>query len=99
MASAVPSQKIYAHIAPNGTSIVPAADDFADSIRQAVQTEQVLSFGAGGEIFATEIELQAQSATFKLNTPQGVRQVNLPFAGGIMFKMQLLRQLCFSDWY
>jgi UDP-N-acetylmuramoyl-tripeptide--D-alanyl-D-alanine ligase len=73
--------EIYAHIAPNGTSIVPAADDFADSIRQAVQTEQVLSFGAGGEIFATEIELQAQSATFKLNTPQGVRQVNLPFAG------------------
>ena len=38
--------EIYAHIAPNGTSIVPAADDFADSIRQAVQTEQVLSFGA-----------------------------------------------------
>ncbi len=42
MASAVLSLEIYAHIAPNGTSIVPAADDFADSIRQAVQTEKVL---------------------------------------------------------
>ena len=73
--------EIYAHIAPTGTSIVPAADDFADTIRQAVQTEQVLSFGDKGDVFATEIELHPQSSTFTLNTPQGVRQVDLPFAG------------------
>ncbi|NNH78448.1 UDP-N-acetylmuramoyl-tripeptide--D-alanyl-D-alanine ligase [Acinetobacter sp. ANC 5380] len=73
--------EIYAHIAKTGTSIVPAADDFADRIREAVQTEQVLSFGDKGDVFATEIELHPQSSTFTLNTPQGVRQVNLPFAG------------------
>jgi UDP-N-acetylmuramoyl-tripeptide--D-alanyl-D-alanine ligase len=73
--------EIYAHIAKTGTSIVPAADDFAEPIRQAVQTEQVLSFGDNGDVFATEIELHPQSSTFTLNTPQGVRQVDLPFAG------------------
>lgn len=73
--------EIYAHIAPNGTSIVPAQDDFSDSIRQAVRTKQVLSFGQGGDVFATDIQLHAQSATFMLNTPQGSKAVNLPFAG------------------
>ncbi|MGE8557174.1 MAG: UDP-N-acetylmuramoyl-tripeptide--D-alanyl-D-alanine ligase [Acinetobacter sp.] len=73
--------EIYRHIDKAGTSIVPAADDFADTIRQAVQTEKVLSFGPGGDVFATDIELQAQSSRFTLNTPQGMRQINLPFAG------------------
>ena len=73
--------EIYAHIAPSGTSIIPAADDFADYIRQSVKTEQCLSFGEGGDIFATQIALHPQSSTFSLNTPQGVRTVNLPFAG------------------
>ena len=73
--------EIYAHIAQSGTSIVPAADDFADTIRQAVVTEQQLSFGEGGEIFATDVQLHAQSSSFTLNTPQGQREVNLPFAG------------------
>ena len=73
--------EIYAHIAKTGTSIVPTADDFAEPIRQAVQTEQVLSFGENGDVFATKIELHPQSSTFTLNTPQGVRQVDLPFAG------------------
>lgn len=73
--------EIYAHIAATGSSIVPAADDFVDMIRQSVQTAKVLSFGEGGDIFATEIALYPQSSTFSLNTPQGVRTVNLPFAG------------------
>lgn len=73
--------EIYAHIVQTGVSIVPAADDFAEPIRQAVQTEQVLSFGDNGDVFATEIELHPQSSTFTLNTPQGNRQVDLPFAG------------------
>ncbi|TSH77391.1 UDP-N-acetylmuramoyl-tripeptide--D-alanyl-D-alanine ligase [Acinetobacter sp. RF15A] len=71
--------EIYAHISE--TSIVPAADDYAETIRQAVSTKQVLSFGAGGEVYASEIELQSQSARFVLNTPQGAKVVNLPFAG------------------
>ena len=73
--------EIYAHIAPSGTSIIPAADDFADCIRESVKTEQCLSFGEGGDIFATEIALHPQSSTFSLNAPQGVGSVNLPFAG------------------
>ena len=73
--------EIYAHIDSVGTSIVPAQDDFSDAIRQAVKTEQVLSFGQGGEVFATDVQLQPQSAIFTLNTPQGTRTVNLPFAG------------------
>ncbi|MGE8538944.1 MAG: UDP-N-acetylmuramoyl-tripeptide--D-alanyl-D-alanine ligase, partial [Acinetobacter sp.] len=71
--------EIYAHISE--TSIIPAADDFADSIRTAVKTEQSLSFGAGGDVYATDVELHPQTANFVLNTPQGNRAVNLPFAG------------------
>ena len=61
--------EIYAHIAPSGTSIIPAADDFADCIRQSVKTEQCLSFGEGGDIFATQIALHPQSYIFSLNIP------------------------------
>lgn len=73
--------EIYAHIVPSGTAIVPAEDDFVDAIRQAIKSEQCLSFGAGGDVFATQIELLTQSALFTLNTPKGNCQVNLPFAG------------------
>ncbi len=73
--------EIYTYIDVHGTSIVPAQDDFTDTIREAVQTEKSLSFGENGEVFATDIQLHAQSATFTLNTPQGSRVVNLPFAG------------------
>ena len=71
--------EIYAHIAE--TSIVPAADDYVDTIRQAVKTEKSLSFGQGGDVFATDVQLEPQSATFTLNTPQGNQRVHLPFAG------------------
>ncbi len=73
--------EIYRHIDQTGTSIIPAADDFTDTIRQATQTEHCLSFGDGGEVFATDIQLLAQSAIFTINTPQGSKLVNLPFAG------------------
>lgn len=73
--------EIYGHIVKNGTAIVPAADEFSDTIRSAVQTQQVLSFGEGGDVFATDIELLAQSTRFNLHTPQGLRRVHLPFAG------------------
>ncbi|TCB34652.1 UDP-N-acetylmuramoyl-tripeptide--D-alanyl-D-alanine ligase [Acinetobacter sp. ANC 4910] len=73
--------EIYAHIASSGTAIVPAADDFTDQIRQVVQTEQVVSFGQGGDVYASDIQLEPQSARFNLHTPQGERVVNLPFAG------------------
>lgn len=73
--------EIYAHIDKTGISIVPAQDDFIADIQKAVTTERTLSFGEGGDVFATEIELLAQSAQFTLNTPQGCSTVNLPFAG------------------
>lgn len=71
--------EIYSHISE--TSIVPAADDYAEQIRAAVKTEKTLSFGQGGDVYATDVELHPQSATFTLNTPQGTKTVNLPFAG------------------
>ena len=40
-----------------------------------------MSFGTGGDVFATEIELLPQSANFQLHTPQGSSFVRLPFAG------------------
>ncbi|MDM1344527.1 UDP-N-acetylmuramoyl-tripeptide--D-alanyl-D-alanine ligase [Acinetobacter pseudolwoffii] len=71
--------EIYAHITE--TSIIPAADDFTETIRQAIKTEQSLSFGAGGEVYASDVVLDAQSSTFTLNTPQASKTVQLPFAG------------------
>ncbi|MCJ0830021.1 UDP-N-acetylmuramoyl-tripeptide--D-alanyl-D-alanine ligase [Acinetobacter sp. NIPH1876] len=73
--------EIYAHILPQGTAIVPAQDDFSETIRENAQTHSMLSFGEGGDIFVTDIQLHPQSAQFNLHTPQGVRAVNLPFAG------------------
>lgn len=73
--------EIYAHILPQGTAIVPAQDDFAAKIRENAQAHPILSFGEGGDIFATDIQLYPQSAQFNLHTPQGNRSVNLPFAG------------------
>lgn len=73
--------EIYAHILDHGTAIVPAHDDFSATIRLNAQGHQILSFGEGGDVFATDIVLHPQSAQFNLHTPQGVRAVNLPFAG------------------
>jgi UDP-N-acetylmuramoyl-tripeptide--D-alanyl-D-alanine ligase len=73
--------EIYAHIAKDGTAILPSDDDFTAQIQTAIQNDKVLSFGQGGDIFATDVELHAQATTFTLNTPQGLSQVNLPFAG------------------
>ncbi|WP_130803676.1 UDP-N-acetylmuramoyl-tripeptide--D-alanyl-D-alanine ligase [Acinetobacter ihumii] len=73
--------EIYAHIAKNGVSIIPADDDFTQQIRQAVETARQLSFGEGGDVFATDIQINAQSCQFDLHTSQGTQQINLPFAG------------------
>lgn len=71
--------EIYAHISE--TSIIPVADDFAETIRAAVKTEKSLSFGTNGDVYASDIVLEAQSSSFTLNTPQGSKIVQLPFAG------------------
>ncbi|OBY74251.1 UDP-N-acetylmuramoyl-tripeptide--D-alanyl-D-alanine ligase [Acinetobacter gyllenbergii] len=73
--------EIYVHILPEGIAIVPAQDDFSETIRQNAQAHSSLSFGEGGDVFATEVQLHPQSAQFNLHTPQGMRAVNLPFAG------------------
>ena len=73
--------EIYAHIDTAGISIIPEEDDYKDLIRQSIQTKKSLSFGERGDIFATDVQLYAQSAEFKINTPQGAREVKLPFAG------------------
>ncbi|QER38411.1 UDP-N-acetylmuramoyl-tripeptide--D-alanyl-D-alanine ligase [Acinetobacter suaedae] len=73
--------EIYAHILPDGTAIVPSDDDFTTTIRQNAGNHPILSFGEGGDVYATEIQLNPQSAQFNLHTPEGSRAVNLPFAG------------------
>lgn len=73
--------EIYAHISPAGTAIIPAVDDFSASISNAAQPHTPLSFGQGGDVFATEIVLHAQSSQFNLHTPHAQAQVHLPFAG------------------
>ncbi|MEG2559766.1 MAG: UDP-N-acetylmuramoyl-tripeptide--D-alanyl-D-alanine ligase, partial [Acinetobacter sp.] len=79
--------EIYAHILPKGIAIVPAQDDFSTTIKQNLpkslfdQEGLVLSFGEGGDVFASDVQLYPQSAQFNLHTPQGARAVNLPFAG------------------
>lgn len=73
--------EIYHHIDVAGTSIVPANDDFTQQIRQAVRTQKHLSFGDGGEVYATDVVLHAQSSEFHLHTPRGQAHVILPFAG------------------
>lgn len=73
--------EIYPHIVSNGTAIIPAQDDYATAIEALVSQPQRLSFGQGGQVYASDIELLAQSSRFTLHTPAGTQQVDLPFAG------------------
>lgn len=73
--------EIYRHLSQNGTAIVPAKDDFTINILNTTQHLNTLSFGLGGDIFATDIQLEAQRSIFCLHTPQGKADVSLPFAG------------------
>ncbi|MEB3754328.1 UDP-N-acetylmuramoyl-tripeptide--D-alanyl-D-alanine ligase [Acinetobacter sp. MD2(2019)] len=73
--------EIYAHIQPAGMAIIPAADAFAQQIAKSAQAYPQLSFGDGGDIYATDIQLQAQSSSFNLHTPSATAHVTLPFAG------------------
>ena len=73
--------EIYAHLDAHGTAIIPAQDDYYPQIKQTAQAHSQLSFGPGGEVFATDIELLAQSSQFLLHSPAGQAWVRLPFAG------------------
>ncbi|MFU8926652.1 UDP-N-acetylmuramoyl-tripeptide--D-alanyl-D-alanine ligase [Acinetobacter puyangensis] len=73
--------EIYPQIKTGGIAIIPAADDFAQPIRQAAQAYRQLSFGKGGDIYADNIQLHAQSSSFDLITPHGTVRIELPFAG------------------
>ncbi|TCM69115.1 UDP-N-acetylmuramoyl-tripeptide--D-alanyl-D-alanine ligase [Acinetobacter calcoaceticus] len=73
--------EIYAHINAQGTAIVPADDAYFRQISAAIQSPHRLSFGQGGDVYATQIQLHAQSTSFVLNSPQGQHALELPFAG------------------
>lgn len=73
--------EIYAHLPQQGIAILPAADDYHAQIASAIATDQRLSFGQGGDVYADNIQLHPQSSQFELHTPQGVRAVELGFAG------------------
>ncbi|MDO4222930.1 MAG: UDP-N-acetylmuramoyl-tripeptide--D-alanyl-D-alanine ligase [Acinetobacter sp.] len=75
--------EIYTHLTADDTAIIPHADEFAATLAQAAQASSAkcLSFGQGGDVYAENIELFAQSSRFDLHTPQGVVAIELPFAG------------------
>ncbi|MFB2539145.1 MULTISPECIES: UDP-N-acetylmuramoyl-tripeptide--D-alanyl-D-alanine ligase [unclassified Acinetobacter] len=77
--------EIYSHIQVNGVAIVPQQDDFTvqltDVAKHQPQLKAILSFGKGGDVYAKNIQLNAQSSQFDLVTPQGEIQIDLPFAG------------------
>jgi len=73
--------EIYRHILPNGVAIVPQQDDFTAEILDAAKAHRISTFGVGGDVYATDVELLPQSTNFILHTPQGSSGVKLPFAG------------------
>ncbi|MBF7688700.1 UDP-N-acetylmuramoyl-tripeptide--D-alanyl-D-alanine ligase [Acinetobacter rathckeae] len=73
--------EIYQHLKASGCAIVPKNDDFTVKIEQKTQSFQCLSFGEGGDVYATDIQLQSESTIFLLHTPKGITQIDLPFAG------------------
>lgn len=73
--------EIYQHIQPNGYAIVPSDDDYADQIASVTTHQRRISFGQGGDIFATNIQLYATYSTFQVHTPSGETTIQLPFAG------------------
>ncbi|MBF7682208.1 UDP-N-acetylmuramoyl-tripeptide--D-alanyl-D-alanine ligase [Acinetobacter sp. B5B] len=73
--------EIYQHLNPFGCAIIPQQDDFTLKIQAHTQHLQCLSFGQDGDVYATKIQLNPESTQFMLHTPQGVSQIQLPFAG------------------
>ncbi|MCF9033533.1 UDP-N-acetylmuramoyl-tripeptide--D-alanyl-D-alanine ligase [Acinetobacter nectaris] len=73
--------EIYNHLSETGIAVVPAQDDFTVNILNTTQHLETLSFGMGGDVFATDIQLEAQQSIFCLHTPEGTADVCLPFAG------------------
>lgn len=73
--------EIYGSLAADAVAIVPTESDFAEILEAAAAGHPQLRFGAGGDVFATEIDVQAASSRFVLHTPAGQARVDLPFAG------------------
>jgi UDP-N-acetylmuramoyl-tripeptide--D-alanyl-D-alanine ligase len=73
--------EIYAHLHPQGQALIPAADAFAKPIQAVVAGRSSISFGQGGQVYATNLLLETQSASFDLCTPRGKIHIQLPFAG------------------
>lgn len=73
--------EIYSHLAASGCAVFPKNDDFTIQIAEYTQGFQHLSFGLGGDVYASSVELQPESVRFKLHTPVGASVVQLPFAG------------------
>ena len=73
--------EIFSGLSAQGTAVIPAQDDFVSTLQAAAGDHHLLRFGEQGDIWASEIELQAEHSQFTLNTPQGAQSVRLHLAG------------------
>lgn len=73
--------EIFNHLQADGVAVLPAKDDFSEVLQHAAAKHNVIYFGAGGDVFAENVQLQASSSNFELVSPQGRGSVSLPFAG------------------
>lgn len=73
--------EIYASLAADAVAIVPTQADFVEILDAAAAGHPQIRFGDGGDVFATEIDVQAASSQFVLHTPAGQAPVRLGFAG------------------
>lgn len=74
--------EIYQGLAKQGVAIYPEADNYSEQLQQAAlkHTNNLLGFGVG-QVYASDININAENCQFILHIHNKQHTVNLPFAG------------------
>ncbi|MGR8918255.1 MAG: UDP-N-acetylmuramoyl-tripeptide--D-alanyl-D-alanine ligase [Gammaproteobacteria bacterium] len=73
--------EIVSGLADDGIAVINNADRFAPRWREMAGARRTVSFGAGGDVVADEVVLEAAASRFVLRTPDFTAAVALGFAG------------------
>ena len=73
--------EMFANLSPAGTAIVNNEDQFAGLWRSLAADRTILSFGKDGDVCAQDIQVEAESSSFRLITPGGQASCRIPLGG------------------
>ncbi len=89
--------EIFQSLSPTGTAVINADDDYADYWRGLnPSSRQILTFATDSpaDVYAEAITLSIHDSHWRLCTPQGQRDIQLPLAGKHNIKNALAASAC-----